>query len=113
MSTDLTGATRRILRLRQASSVSETEWELSCEEFRRAVSGTSSTEQLKALLDRDADELLLPPYLKNAVYERLLVLDGRSPATLREYAWHLQLYGPDRDEEAETLLAEAERVDRG
>lgn len=109
MSTDLTAATRRILWLRQSLLVSETEWELACEDFRGAVSRTSNTEQLQAVLNRDANELLLPPELKNTVYERLLVLDGRSPATLREYAWHLQLYGPDRDEEAETLLAEAER----
>lgn len=66
---------------------------------------------LQVALDEDGDALLLPPELKSALYERLLALNGRAPATLREYAWHLQLYGPDRDGEAEALIAEAERTD--
>jgi hypothetical protein len=68
-------------------------------------------EHLQIALDQDLDELLLPPELKNAAYERLLALNGRNPATLREYAWHLQLYGPDWDDKAEALVAEAERAD--
>lgn len=67
--------------------------------------------QLRNSLDQDRDALLLPPELKSAAYERPLALNGRHPATLREYAWHLQLYGPDRDDEAAALVAEAERAD--
>lgn len=109
MSTDVQEAMQRVLALRQRSSVAEGEWQSASGQFLTAVGRTDSTAQLQAVLDQDVEELLLPPELKDAVYERLLALDGRSPATLREYAWHMQLYGPDRDEEAERLMAEAER----
>lgn len=109
MSIPIDLAAQRVLALRRMPSVPEAEWERARGAFRSAVSAAKGIEPLRAVLDRDAEALLLPPGLKCAVYERLLDLDGRSPSTLREYAWHLRLYGPDRDEEADLLMDEARR----
>lgn len=109
MSSEIVHAAQRVLALRRLQSPPEAEWERACASLESAISTTRNAEQLRAGLDQDLEDLLLPSELKSAMYERLLVLDGRNPATLREYAWHLQLYGPDKDEEAELLVAEALR----
>lgn len=104
-------AARRILDLRKISPVPESEWDDARRGFADLLSRSSDAEQLQTALDMDADQLLLPVDLKTAMYERLLQLNERGPATLREYAWHLRLYGPDWDDTAEVLIAEARQSD--
>jgi hypothetical protein len=68
-----------------------------------------------ALLDQalalDAlDEL--PISLKSAAFERRLAIGPREPAVLRQFADHLWLHGPERDEQVEALRREAELLER-
>lgn len=79
--------------------------------FLHAVRATGEPGELRRALELDRETLLLPPEPKNEAYERLLELIGRDPATLREYAMHLLLHGPDWDEKADAILAEARGED--
>jgi hypothetical protein len=107
----LVQATRELLALRRRSSPTEADLGRAMDAFMDALRTEGDAGQLRSALDEDADALLLPPELKSALYVRLLAMDGRRPATLREYAWHLRFWGPDRDDEAEALMVEAERSD--
>lgn len=111
MSTSLAQATRDLLALRRRASTGEAELDRAARVFLDALAATADASEVRPALDEDAGVLLLLPALKDAAYERLLELVGRDPAILREYAWHLWLYGPDRDADADALLAEADRAD--
>lgn len=111
MTTRLLQATRDLLRIRRTGSAGEAELDRAGAVFLDAVRATADSGELRDALDLDSDRLLLPPDLKNVAYERLLQLNGRDPATLREYAWHLRIYGPDWDDRADALVAEADRAD--
>jgi hypothetical protein len=111
MNSALVEAAQKILAIRRRSSATEADLNRAMDAFMDALRAEGDAGQLRIALDQDRDALLLPPELKSAAYERLLALNRRQPATLREYAWHLQFYGPDQDDEAEALMAEAERAD--
>jgi len=53
----------------------------------------------------------LPVQMKSPAYERLLIMSGRTPKLLREYAQELYDYGPEFIAYADRLWAEAKRLD--
>lgn len=108
MANDFIQAMQRVVDARRRRFASPSDLEEAYSDFLGALARMSDPAEIAAALALDADELLLPPHLKSAAFERLLTLDGRRPRSLREYAWHLQLYGPDHDDEAAALLAEAD-----
>jgi hypothetical protein len=104
---EVTAAARALLALRD-QTVAESDWEHRRNELRLAIRSSDAADDLRATLELDSSDLL-PVDLKSEIYERLLAVGGRVADTLRRYAWHLQLHGPEWDDKAETLLAEAEQ----
>lgn len=78
--------------------------------FRDALHRVSKSEEIRAALVLDTARKL-PVQLKSPAYERLLSLDGRTPALLREYAQEMYEYGPEWTYYADTLWDEADDLE--
>jgi hypothetical protein len=104
-----TTAAHDILELRRRPS-DESAWNKAREAFQDELSSCQEPDEVRKALESDLNNEL-PVDLKSEAYELLLSLDGRSPETLRRYAWHLQLHGPDWDDLAEAMLSEADEIE--
>ena len=90
---------------------SEEEWQQATEEFARILVEENDPKEIITLLDEDVVDDV-PISSKTAAFERLLELEVRTPEILRRFADHLWFHGPDFDERAAALNAEAERLER-
>jgi hypothetical protein len=68
------------------------------------------TAMLRELLA--ADWTALPPWARNLSYRLACLQRPRDAALLREAAADLYSFGPDWDDDAERLRAEADKIDR-
>jgi hypothetical protein len=80
--------------------------------FRSTLQRTRSPQEIRAALALDSARKL-PVQLKSPAYERLLILQGRTPALLREYAQEMYDFGPEFIHYADTLWDEADEIEEG
>lgn len=101
---------RRLMNLgRQATSADELE--RASEAFAEDLAGERTPQAILTLLDEDVEDDL-PISAKTAAFERLLELGARTPNVLRRFAEHLWFHGPESDERAAALKAEADRLEQ-
>lgn len=93
-----------------ARAPTEARWTQAKKDFSKAVDDCSDLDELLRVLAEDSG-LEIPIDLRIRLYRRSLDIGGRSPALLREFAWYLELHGPDWDEEAARLREDADRQD--
>lgn len=79
-------------------------------QFHKALIRTSSAEDLRAALALDTGRTL-PVQMKSPIYERLLSVEGRSVALLRDYAQEMYEYGPEFAAYADRLWQEAKDLE--
>lgn len=78
--------------------------------FAAALARADDGTQIAALLAEDvADDL--PIADKTAAFEKLLELGLGTPALLRQFADHLWLHGPEHDDRAAGLRAQADALE--
>jgi hypothetical protein len=106
----VTDAAKSLLTLRTLGHSHEANWSVRREALASAIDASNDPGDLRSSLDLDVDDLL-PIDLKTKIYERLLTVTERTPELLRRFAGHLQLHGPDWDDLARDLLAEANERD--
>lgn len=101
---------RRLMTLgRRATSADELQ--RASEAFAQDLARERNPRAIITLLDEDVeDDLLISA--KTAAYERLLELGARTPGVLRRFAEHLWFHGPESDERAAALNAEADRLEQ-
>ena len=78
--------------------------------FVKALTRVRNSEDIRAALALDSARKL-PVQMKSPAYERLLVLDGRTPALLREYAQEMYDYGAEWTHYADMLWDEAKALE--
>lgn len=78
--------------------------------FVKTLTRINKSEEIRAALALDSARML-PVQMKSPAYERLLVLNGRTPALLREYAQEMYDYGPEWQGYADMLWDEAKALD--
>ena len=74
--------------------------------FVKVLSRTREPQEIRAALALDSANKL-PVQMKSPAYERLLILSGRTPDLLREYAQELYDFGPEWNPYADRLWDEA------
>lgn len=79
--------------------------------FVKAVARARKAEEIRAALALDTSRNL-PVQMKSPAYERLLAIEGRTPALLREYAQEMYDFGPEWHHYADMLWDEAKAMDR-
>lgn len=79
-------------------------------QFQLALGRVRTADEIRAALALDKHRLL-PVQLKSPLYERLLIISGRSQRLLREYAQEMYDFGPDFREYADSLWDEAKQMD--
>ncbi len=79
-------------------------------QFQQALQRVQRADEIRAALVLDKGRKL-PVQLKSPAYERLLVLSGRTPALLREYAQEMYDYGPEWTPYADKLWDEAKALE--
>ena len=82
------------------------------DQYTKALQRARSGDEIRAALALDTHQHL-PVQMKSPAYERLLAIEGRSIRLLREYAQVMYEYGPDFAPYADTLWAEAKRIEDG
>lgn len=87
-------------------------WQRVKDAFARKIDQADRADDLLATLKAD-DGDVMPIDLKRRLYSRCIVLDPDNAALLREYAWYLELHGPDWDEEAAMLKVKAASLEAG
>jgi hypothetical protein len=80
--------------------------------YTKALQRAQTSDEIRAALALDTHQHL-PVQMKSPAYERLLALEGRSIRLLREYAQIMYEYGPEFSAYADTLWAEAKRLEDG
>ncbi|MFW5690914.1 MAG: hypothetical protein ACOCXZ_00320 [Chloroflexota bacterium] len=80
--------------------------------FQKALIRTNKAEDVRAALALDTRREL-PVQLKSPLYERLLSIEGRSLALLREYAQVMYEFGPEFTPYADRLWDEADALEEG
>lgn len=100
-------ATAALLEIRKGEGPEKELWEKARGEFAYVLFANADEGSIRAALELDVGDVL-PVDLKRAAYERLLEAGRRSPQDLKNYAWYLQLHGPEWDTYADALLEEAE-----
>lgn len=78
--------------------------------FIKVLTRTRSAEDIRAALALDTARNL-PVQMKSPAYERLLALEGRTSALLREYAQEMYDFGPAFQQYADQLWDEAKALD--
>lgn len=78
--------------------------------FLKVLTRTRDPEDIRAALKLDTSHNL-PVQMKSPAYERLLSLEGRTPALLREYAQEMYDFGPAFQHYADQLWDEAKALD--
>lgn len=78
--------------------------------FQRALTRVRTVQEIRAALALDTGRKL-PVQLKSPAYERILVLSGRTPQLLREYAQEMYEYGPEWTAYADRLWNEAKALE--
>ena len=78
--------------------------------FVKTLTRINKPEEIRAALALDSARQL-PVQMKSPAYERLLILIGRTPSLLREYAQEMYEYGPEWQEYADRLWQEAKTQD--
>ncbi len=101
---------RRLMALGRRETSAD-ELERASEAFARDLAGEPNPRVIITLLDEDVEDDL-PISAKTAAFERLLELGARTPDVLRRFADHLWFHGPESDELAAALNAEAEILER-
>ena len=103
----LTEAARALLGLQQEPDHGEAIWQDARGRFAYALFSNWDEQAIREVLNLDSSDTL-PVDLKRATYERLIEISGRRPEDLKNYAWYLQLHGPEWDDYAHSLLKEAD-----
>ncbi len=103
----LTEAARALFGLQQEPGHGEELWRDARGCFAYALFSDSDEQAIREALDLDTSDTL-PVDLKRATYERLIEISDRRPEDLKNYAWYLQLHGPEWDDYARSLLKEAD-----
>jgi hypothetical protein len=106
----LTEAGEALLRMQREGGGGMAEQRTAEEAFTAELARARDPAEIERVLAADAYDDL-PISLKSAAYERRLEIGPRTAAVLRGYADHLWLHGPDWDEKAEALKAEADRLE--
>lgn len=78
--------------------------------FQQALGRVRKADDVRAALALDKHRLL-PVQMKSPLFERLLSLSGRTPRLLREYAQEMYDFGPEFKDYADSLWAEAKRLE--
>lgn len=78
--------------------------------FLKVLTRTRNPDDIRAALKLDTARNL-PVQMKSPAYERLLILEGRTPALLREYAQEMYDFGPAFEHYADQLWDEAKALD--
>jgi len=106
----LSEASAALLRIQRDGGGGIAEQRAAEDAFMAELARARDPDEIDRVLATDTlDEL--PASLKSAAYERRLEIGPRTPAVLRGYADHLWLHGPEWDEKAEALRAEADRLE--
>jgi hypothetical protein len=79
-------------------------------QFQKALTRAKTPDEIRAALRLDSGRKL-PVQLKSPLYERLLVLQGRSISLLREYAQIMYEFGPAFQQYADRLWDEADLLE--
>ena len=87
-------------------------WQRAKDAFARKIDQMDRADELLATLKADSGDVM-PIDLKRRLYSRCIVLDPDNAVLLREYAWYLELHGPDWDDEAAILKAKAAELESG
>ncbi len=90
--------------------VRQTEYERVQNTFLKVLTRTRNAEDIRAALALDTARNL-PVQMKSPAYERLLSLEGRFPALLREYAQEMYDFGPEFQQYADRLWDEAKALE--
>jgi len=104
-------AGRQLIQLRKGRPGAAA-WRQATERFSTALRESRDGALILQLLEEDAEDDL-PIAEKTAGFERLLELGPRTPRVLRMFAHHLWFHGPESDDLAERLKAEADALESG
>lgn len=98
-----------LTQLSQSTDVNQADWENTKQKYNEALQETNDAQVLRDIIQEDVMmELAIESRI--ATHERLLSIE-RLPEDLRDFAYYLQLHGPDWDDKAADLIAEADKLE--